>query len=91
MHAKMATLLAVARHVGTASLSGIIAGIVVGGVLGRVDPFNFDFRRFGVAARVTDALAWLAIAPAVLTAALIAGSVARYRKCSATRASPRVC
>jgi hypothetical protein len=34
MHAKMATLLAVARHVGTASLSGIIVGIVVGGVRG---------------------------------------------------------
>jgi hypothetical protein len=34
-----------------------------------LDPFNFDFRRFGVAARVTDALASLAIAPAVLTAA----------------------
>jgi hypothetical protein len=32
----MATVLAVARHVGTASLSGIIAGVVVGGLIGRV-------------------------------------------------------
>jgi hypothetical protein len=32
----MATLIAVGRHVGTASLSGIVAGIVVGGLLARV-------------------------------------------------------
>lgn len=184
--------MAVGRHVGTASLAGIIAGLVVGGLLGRVvmrvsgftagpamvgvrtsngnrvgditfdgtlglvlfvglasglvggivyavveswlrrvrpwhglsygvalflaygffvlDPFNFDFRRFGVAAlnvamfaalfvifgvvtawlfdavsalrartgaaaRVADALAWLALAPAVIVAVLIATSV----------------
>jgi hypothetical protein len=30
------TLVALARHVGTASLAGVIAGILVGGVLGRI-------------------------------------------------------
>ena len=188
----MGTLIALARHVGTASLSGVIAGVVVGGVLGRVvmrisgftagpalvgvttsngnrvgditfggtlalvifvglstglvgglvyavlepwlrrlrpwhglaygigllltfgflvlEPSNFDFRRFGVAtlnaamfaalfvvfgvatawlfdavkalrvgsggaSRVTDALAWLAVVPAVIASLLIASSV----------------
>jgi hypothetical protein len=32
----MTTVVGVARHVGTASLAGIIAGVVVGGLLGRV-------------------------------------------------------
>lgn len=32
----MTTLIGVARHIGTASLAGIIAGLVVGGLLGRV-------------------------------------------------------
>lgn len=32
----MAAWIAVARHLGTASLSGVIAGVVVGGLLGRV-------------------------------------------------------
>lgn len=32
----MTTLVRVARHVGTSSLAGIIAGVVVGGLLGRV-------------------------------------------------------
>jgi hypothetical protein len=191
----MATLNAVGRHLGTASLSGIIAGLVVGGLLGRVvmrisgftagpafvgvhtsngnrvgditfagtlglvlftglasgllggvvyavvepwlrrvrpwhglaygaallfaygffvlDPFNFDFRRFGVAAlnvamfaalfvifgvatawlfdavkvlragtgvasRVIDGLAWLAVVPALITAGLLMSSVGGF-------------
>ena len=32
----MAALLALARHVGTAALAGLIAGVVVGGLLGRI-------------------------------------------------------
>jgi hypothetical protein len=32
----MAAWIAIARHLGTASLSGVIAGVVVGGLLGRV-------------------------------------------------------
>lgn len=32
----MATWIAVARHLGTASLAGVLAGVVVGGLLGRV-------------------------------------------------------
>lgn len=188
----MAGWIAVARHLGTASLAGVIAGMVVGGLLGRIvmrvsgftagpalagvrtsngnrvgditfdgtlalvlftglaaglvggivyavvepwlrrarpwhglaygvalllvfgftvlDPSNFDFRRFGVAAlnvamfaalfvifgaatawlfdalgalragmgaaaRLTDFLAWLALAPAVIVAVLILSSV----------------
>ena len=138
----MAALVGLARHVGTASLAGIIAGVIVGGLVYAVaepwlrrvrpwhglafgvglllaygflvlDPFNVDFRRFGVAAlnvamfaglfvifgvaiawlfdviaalrvktgvaaRVTDALAWFAIVPAVIVALLIGSSVGGF-------------